>query len=65
MLRCFALPYYLILSAAKRLAYFWSELTILLHHFVKKTQKTPKREIETAHRRLQDYKERYDNENNR
>ena len=38
---------------------------VLLHHFVKKTQKTPKREIETAHRRLQDYKERYDNENNR
>ena len=36
---------------------------VLLHHFVKKTQKTPKREIETARRRLQDYKERYSNEN--
>ena len=36
---------------------------VLLHHFVKKIQKTPKREIETAHRRLQDYKERYSNEN--
>ena len=38
---------------------------VLLHHFVKKTQKTPKREIETARRRLQDYKERYGNENSR
>ena len=31
---------------------------VLLHHFVKKTQKTPKREIEIAKRRLQDFKER-------
>ncbi|MBR3482784.1 MAG: type II toxin-antitoxin system RelE/ParE family toxin [Neisseriaceae bacterium] len=38
---------------------------VLLHHFVKKTQKTPKREIETARYRLQDYKERYGNENSR
>lgn len=31
---------------------------VLLHHFVKKTQKTPKREIEKAKRELQDLKER-------
>ena len=31
---------------------------ILLHHFVKKTQKTPKREIEQAKRNLQDVQER-------
>ena len=28
---------------------------VLLHHFVKKTQKTPRKEIETAIRRKQDY----------
>ena len=31
---------------------------ILLHHFIKKTRKTPKREIEQAKRNLADYKER-------
>ena len=31
---------------------------ILLHHFVKKTQKTPQREIERAKRELEDFKER-------
>ena len=31
---------------------------ILLHHFVKKTQTTPRREIEQAERNLTDYKER-------
>ena len=31
---------------------------ILLHHFVKKTQKTPKREIEQAKRNLKDMRER-------
>lgn len=31
---------------------------VLLHHFVKKTQKTPRREIEEAKRELQDLKER-------
>jgi len=31
---------------------------ILLHHFMKKTQKTPQREIEQAKRNLADYKER-------
>ncbi len=31
---------------------------VLLHYFVKKTQKTPRREIEKAKRELQDLKER-------
>ena len=31
---------------------------ILLHHFRKKTQKTPKREIDCAKRRAKDYNER-------
>lgn len=31
---------------------------VLLHHFVKKTQKTPKKEIEQAKRNLKDYVER-------
>ena len=31
---------------------------VLLHHFVKKTQKTPRRELEKAKRELQDLKER-------
>lgn len=31
---------------------------ILLHYFIKKTQKTPKREIETAKRRFEDMLER-------
>ncbi|MBR2704363.1 MAG: type II toxin-antitoxin system RelE/ParE family toxin [Clostridia bacterium] len=33
---------------------------ILLCYFMKKTQKTPKREIERAHRLLEDYKRRSD-----
>ena len=33
---------------------------ILLHHFVKKTQKTPRREIEQAKRNLANYRERND-----
>ena len=32
---------------------------VLLHYFIKKTQKTPKREIEQAKRNLQDIRERY------
>jgi phage-related protein len=32
------------------------ETFILLHHFVKKTQKTPQREIEQAKRNLADYR---------
>lgn len=31
---------------------------VLLHHFIKKTQKTPAREIEKAKRELADMKER-------
>jgi phage-related protein len=31
---------------------------ILLHHFIKKTQKTPKREIDQAKRNLKDFVER-------
>jgi len=39
------------------------ESFIILHHFVKKTQKTPSREIEQAKRNLADIKERgLDNE---
>lgn len=33
---------------------------VLLHHFMKKTQKTPKREIEKAKRELADWVERGD-----
>ena len=31
---------------------------VLLHHFVKRTRKTPQREIEQAKRKLADYRER-------
>jgi len=34
------------------------ESFILLHHFVKKTQKTPKKEIDQAKRNLADFRER-------
>ena len=41
------------------LFFFWKDDTfVLLHHFVKKTQKTPAREIEQAKRNLADYLER-------
>lgn len=32
---------------------------VMLHGFVKKTDKTPNREIEMAEKRMQDYIERY------
>lgn len=35
---------------------------VLLHHFKKKTQKTPKREIEQAKRELDDFKKRSEEE---
>ena len=35
---------------------------ILLHHYVKKTQKTPQREIEQAERNLKDFMERIGND---
>jgi phage-related protein len=37
------------------------ESFILLHQFIKKTQKTPKREIEQAKRNLADYRRRHGN----
>ena len=39
-------------------AYWKDDKFILLHHFVKKTQKTPQREIERAKRNLKDLMER-------
>lgn len=39
---------------------YWNDTTfVLLHHFVKKTPKTPPREIKRAQRNLTDYLERY------
>jgi len=41
------------------LFFFWKDDTfVLLHHFVKKTNKTPAREIEQAKRNLKDFIER-------
>ncbi|MDR3121878.1 MAG: type II toxin-antitoxin system RelE/ParE family toxin [Clostridiales bacterium] len=41
--------------------FFWNEGTyILLHHFIKDTQKTPQREIEQAKRNMGDFLERSD-----
>ena len=37
---------------------------ILLHHFIKKTQKTPRREIERAKKEMKDYIEREDKNEN-
>ncbi len=41
-------------------AYFKEGKIILLQHFVKKTQKTPRREIEKAKKKIDDYRRRYD-----
>lgn len=41
-------------------AYYKDNKFIILHHFIKKTKKTPKREMEQAKRNLQDYLERKD-----
>lgn len=39
--------------------FYWKDNKfILLHHFVKKTQKTPQREIEQAAKNLKDFLER-------
>ena len=44
-------------------AYYKDNKFLLLHHFKKKSQKTPPREIEKAKRELEDYKRRHkDNE---
>jgi phage-related protein len=40
-------------------AYWKDNIFVLLHHFVKKTNKTPKREIKQAERYLKDWKGRY------
>lgn len=40
------------------------ETIILLHHFVKKTNKTPRAEIEKARRELNDYRQRRDENEN-
>lgn len=47
---------------AHRVLFFhWQANTfILLHHFIKKTQKTPAREIEQARSRMRDFLERKD-----
>lgn len=39
-------------------AYFDGNKFIILHHFIKKTKKTPKREIEQAKKKLKVYRER-------
>lgn len=39
-------------------AYYKDDTFVILHHFIKKTRKTPKRELEKAKRNLQDYIER-------
>lgn len=39
-------------------AYWKDNVFVLLHHFIKKTQKTPRREIEAAERKLKDFLER-------
>ncbi len=41
-------------------AYVKDNTFVLLHHFQKKTQKTPAAEIEKAKRELEDYKRRYE-----
>lgn len=41
--------------------FYWRDNTfVLLHHFIKKTQKTPSKEIEQAARNLKDFLERND-----
>ncbi len=39
-------------------AYFDDETIILLHHFIKRSKKTPRREIERAMNEIADYKRR-------
>ncbi len=40
-------------------AYYSDDCFLLLHHFRKKTQKTPRREIDKAKKELADYKRRF------
>jgi phage-related protein len=39
-------------------AVYMDDSFVLLHHFIKKTQKTPSKEIERAKRELEDFRER-------
>ena len=39
-------------------AYYKENTFVILHHFMKKTQKTPKRELKNAKRKLMQFKER-------
>lgn len=41
-------------------AYYGKEQFVLLNYFIKKTKKTPKKEIEKAKKLLKEYKERGD-----
>jgi len=42
------------------LFFYWKDNNfVLLHHFIKKTNKTPQREIEQARSKMKDYIERY------
>ncbi len=42
------------------LFFYWKDnIFVLLHHFIKKTKKTPSSEIETARTKLKDFLERY------
>lgn len=45
-------------------AYYENNKFIVLHHFIKKTQKTPKRELQIAQRRLKEYLERSNSDGN-
>jgi len=45
-------------------AYYKENTFVILHHFVKKTQKTPKRELENAKRKLMQLRERVMNNDN-
>jgi len=40
-------------------AYYKDDTFLLLHHFIKKSQKTPRREIEKAKREVEDYRRRH------
>ncbi|MDR2932344.1 MAG: type II toxin-antitoxin system RelE/ParE family toxin [Oscillospiraceae bacterium] len=43
--------------------FYWKDNRfVLLHHFIKKTQKTPPREIEQARSKMKDFLERYGEE---
>lgn len=43
------------------LFFYWKDNRfVMLHHFIKKTEKTPKREIEQAKRNMKDHMERCD-----